>query len=45
MVIDYLREASSALNHRDLEDVRAHLDGAVQNTKALITELKSPPTS
>lgn len=45
MVADQLREASSALSGRDIEHTKAHIDGAVQNAKSLITELKLPPSS
>lgn len=45
MVADQLREASSALSSKDLEHTKAHVDGARQNAKSLIRELKSesPP--
>ncbi|MCJ7767363.1 hypothetical protein MUP79_03105 [Candidatus Bathyarchaeota archaeon] len=45
MVANQLREASSALGGRKLEHMRAHIDGAVQNAKSLITSLetKQPP--
>lgn len=43
MVVDQLRKASSALSRKDLEDTRSHVDGARQNAKSLIRELRSPP--
>jgi hypothetical protein len=47
MVVDQIREASSVLSEKDLdlEHVKAHIDGAVQNVQALVAYLKSPPTS
>jgi hypothetical protein len=47
MVADQLREASSTLGRKDLEHTKAHVDGARQNAKSLIRELKSesPPSS
>jgi len=43
MVADQLGEASSVLSEKtvDIEHVKAHIDGAVQNAKSLIRELKS----
>ena len=43
MVADQLGEASSALSEGNLEHTKAHIDGAVQNARAFITELKGPP--
>ena len=45
MVADQLGEASSVLSGKplDVEHVRAHIDGAIQITRAFITELKNPP--
>ena len=45
MVADQLRKASSALGKKDLDHTKAHVDGACQNAKSLIRELKVPPSS
>lgn len=45
MVADELRKASTTLSERDLDQTRAHIDGAAQNTQALIAYLKAPPSS